>query len=145
VGRAEGEKMKPIEERIRPLVDAINDVGYFKTFSNCEGHFGLRDSHRYDNREKAEVRLHELQGIEETAIETFFAAILKEYVSSPVQRKVTLDICKRYTPNDDGRIEYAYIFTLKPFDPHEADELKQKHVDELIEPVTKAVRHYPII
>jgi hypothetical protein len=137
--------MKPIEERIRPLVDAINDVGYFKTFSSCEGHFGLRDPHRYDNREKAEVRFHELQGIEETTIETFFAAILKEFISSPVQWEATLDICKRYTPNHDGWIEYAYIFTLKPFNPHEANELKRKHVNKLIEVVTEAVRHYPII
>ncbi len=42
-----------IEERIRPLVEALNDIPYISTFSSCEGHFSLED---IDHNDKAYIR-----------------------------------------------------------------------------------------
>lgn len=40
--------MKPIEQRIKPLVDILNTFPFVKTFSSCEGHFTERDPTRHN-------------------------------------------------------------------------------------------------
>lgn len=37
-----------IDEKIKPLVDALNSIDYIKTFSSCQGHFDF-DDERKDN------------------------------------------------------------------------------------------------
>lgn len=137
--------MDPIEEKIAPLVEALNNSGYFTTYSSCEGHFGLHDPHRFDDREKAEVRFEPIDGIADTTIESFFAQVLTPFLNSSAEWKATFDISKKYIPNPDADIEYDYVFTIKPFNPYESNDKKRKHVDSLIKEITESVRRMKLL
>ena len=79
-----------IEERIKPLVDALNSIGYIRTFSSCEGHYEIYDSHSFNNdREYAEV-MFEIDNGKEKDLENLIFNILGEV--SEDFNKTTVDI-----------------------------------------------------
>ncbi len=130
-----------IEQKIEPLVDAINNTSIVKTFSSCEGHYS--DCVDVMDRCCADVRFNPSDGIKEKQIETFFDYILKKYSNLEIQWKAKLQICKQYTPlSNDENIDFIFAIKISPFDKNESDRNKRIDIDKAILEVTKIVKGY---
>lgn len=123
-----------IEEKIKPLVDALNETGILATFSSCEGHFGLHEQELQD-RNHADVRFDLLESISEPKLELFLTYLMTEFNNKHSFTPVELTAYKYYIPTmgfDELRIDASYMIKIEPFDRFESPEKKRKDVDMAI-------------
>src|ERR1700719_857357 len=64
-------KIRPIEPKIKPFVDALNAHKLLKTVSSCQGHISKSDQRRYFDRNSADVRFEILPTVLEQELEAF--------------------------------------------------------------------------
>jgi len=133
-----------IEPRIRPLVDAINDMGLAVTFSSCEGHFGEDLPVGFNDREMADVCFELKEGTSEAELEKLFGHVIGRHVNSSLMWKATLRVHKEYVPGDksDYIPGHVFVFLIRPFDPDVSARTKRKNVDLVIKQTVDSIKEY---
>lgn len=133
-----------IEQRIRPLVDALTDTELLVTYSSCEGHFGETERLGFNDREMAEVRFELKEQISESDVEQLFGHLIGNHVNSPLMWKATLTIHKEYVPGDKSDFipDHVYAFQIRPFDPNDSDTTKRANVDMVIDQSIQSIKEY---
>ena len=99
---------QPIEPRIRPLVDALNETCLLETFSSCQGHFGEENSTGdLNDRSEAEVRAYVRDGVLEADVEDLILYVLSDHMDGRLKWEALLTVCKQYIadPREDGRAQ----------------------------------------
>lgn len=140
--------MDPIEPRIRPLVDALNETHLIETFSSCQGHFGEPQSpDDFTDRTKAHVRAYFLPEVPEGDVEDLILRILSDYMDDSTKWEAHLTISKQYIadPRENGvsqALDAILVVELWPFNPNTSALEKRRAVDRLIEETTVSVRAY---
>ena len=132
-----------IEPGILPLVEALNNTGVVHTFSSCQGHFD--QFHRFNDKNKADVRFHPEDNISEKEIEKFIYFLLSEFNDKHSFDPVILSAHKLYTPlqpNENEIIDYVYVIELTPFDQEVSPEQKRQNVDQAILYAAKLAAKY---
>jgi hypothetical protein len=130
-----------IEPKVLPLVEAINLIKDFKTFSSCEGHYEEADQ-ELTNRNNANIRfILTKNGFLEQA-ERFLI-----YLTTQIEtywHPFTFDAYKMYLPEGSGEFQHDFLFVIiiEPLDRFESPALKRKHTDQGIKKVTKVVYDY---
>ena len=133
-----------IDDRIKSLVDILNQVPYIRTFSSCEAHYELEDIQDH----RANVIFHVEKG-KESEFEGLAALILKETVndwndaSVEIFKRYSVEIFKRYfvRPGDE-HLDHNYEIIIKPFPRKMSLEEKRQYTDEAIKKVVDTVRKY---
>ncbi len=123
-----------IEQRIKGLVDMLNNVPYIETFSSCEGHY---DSDDPDNH-RAEVRMYVA---DEPGFLELSTRILAE--TAPDWGIVLVEMYKRfYVLPDETELREHYMLTIKPFDRNESIENKRQYTNEAIGKIIGVLTEY---
>jgi len=133
-----------IEEKIRPLVDALNETGVLTTFSSCEGHFSLYEQELQD-RNYADVRFDLLESISESKLELFLTYLMTEFNNKHSFTPVQLTAFKYYIPtmgSDELKIDASYMIKIEPFDRFDSPEIKRSNVDVAILQATELVKDW---
>lgn len=129
--------MREIEERIKPLTEILNEVGFISTFSSCEGHYDSKDV----NRHQASVQFH-INGGNEKNFKDIATLILSQTV--PHWHETSVEIYKRfYVLPDETELKTDYSINIRPF-PKRGMRSKEKRrcTDEAITRIISAVRSY---
>lgn len=134
-------KPSPIEPKILPLVNAINQLNIVKTFSSCEGHYE-DDEQELMDRNKADVRFDPLPGIGLDKVERFITYLMTEFNKLYSFAPITLTGYKLYAPNDEYECDFTFVIELKPFDRFNSPLQNRKDTDKAIKGVIELVKKH---
>lgn len=131
-----------IEEKILPLVAALNDTGILYTCSSCQGHFEESDQELQD-RNKADVRFDPADNISLDEIEKFINYIFVEFNERESFSPISMRPYKLYIPHQEGEeADFVFVIELEPFDRFDAPLKKRVAIDNAINVLTVIVREY---
>ncbi|MCY7359208.1 MAG: hypothetical protein LH609_17485 [Rudanella sp.] len=122
--------MSPVEPGILPLVEALNATGLVRTFSSCEGHFGLHEQTLVD-RSYAYVRFVPAEGILPEQVEMAVGIWLITYKKKHGLMPVRVIGYKLFTPVDD-QIDLTFVLELQPFNRFDLPDTKRDDVNRAV-------------
>jgi hypothetical protein len=137
---AEFPKRRPVEARILPLVEALNETKILKTFSSCQGHYkGIEQ--RLQDRNFADVRFFALPTAAEGDVETLLRYINGAFFDLETQMHV--QTYKNYIGfKEMGIYRDSYAIIIKPTDRFEHPARKRACTDEAIQILTVLVKDW---
>jgi len=125
-----------IDDRIKSLVDILNQVSYIRTISSCEAHYESEDTKDH----RANVIFHVGKG-KESEFEGLAALIIKETVND--WSDTSIEIFKRYFVRPGAEhLDRNYETIIKPFSRRMSLEKKREYTDKAIGKVVDAVKKY---
>ena len=130
---------KPIEPKILPLVEAINRIKWFKTFSSCEGHFKKKEQEITD-RNHADVRFDLLKNGTLEQAEHFMWYLIAEFGNGVIPAYISA--YKLYVPKAKGQSDFVFVIQIFPINRFESAKNKRKHTDMGIQRATIIVDKY---
>lgn len=131
-----------IESKIRPFVDALNDIGILQTFSSCQGHYSENEQ-EFQDRNMADVRFDPDENCPRLDIESFLNFLIVEFNNRCSPEPITLKAFKLYSPNSEGRTpDYVYVIQLRPFKRFDCPDKKRQDTDRAILQATEIVNRY---
>lgn len=134
--------VREIEPNIKPLVDALNNLGILRTFSSCQGHYEESEQ-EFTDRNKADIRFHSHDNASDTDIEVFLNFLIVEFDNQHSFNPIYLHAYKLYTPNETGdKPDFVYVVEIEPFDRFDNADKKRKDTDNAILQTTKIVKSY---
>ncbi len=132
--------INPIEPKILPLVEAINQLGLFKTFSSCEGHYLTND--QYMDRKHADVRFDPLPATSLEQTEHFLTFLITEFNNEHSFCPIMLSAHKLYSPNNEYKSDFCFVIRFDPFDLFDKPMDKRTATDKAIKQATLIVQKY---
>lgn len=133
--------VSPIEPKIKPLVDALNNNGICYTFSSCQGHYEDEEQEFMD-RNHADVRFDLCDNISLEAVEHFLTFLITEFQNRHSCTPISLTAHKLYAPTEDYSLDFVYVIELTPFDRFESSKTKREITDIAILQTTQIVNDY---
>ncbi len=131
-----------IEEKIFPLVKALNDTGILHTCSSCQGHFEPREQVLQD-RNMADVRFDPADNISSEKIEEFINYLFVQFNEKESFTPVLLKPHKLYIPDSENKqADFVYVIELNPFDRFDHPNKKRTDMDNAIKALTDIVKDY---
>jgi len=126
-----------IDRKIKPLVDALNSIGYIRTISSCQGHFDREDYEDYHANVIFEVKKedkHKVEGLADIILgetaDTFYEGIV--HVMN-----------RYYRVPGDKELRDNWEIDIIPFKDYGSDEkTKRIRTDNAIKKVTEIVKKY---
>lgn len=140
----------PIEPKILPLVNALNETKIVETFSSCEGHYD-DDIHNLDlevdekeimDRGRAEVRFDPAPNISLDIIERMLIYIISEFDKEHGFYPAIVYSKKIYVPNSQLNIEFVFSLEIRPFNRLEDSIKKRLDTDRAIIQTTEIVNRF---
>ncbi|HEY4065178.1 MAG TPA: hypothetical protein VGM30_24930 [Puia sp.] len=130
-------KPRPIEPKIKPLVDALMQTKLLKTFSSCQGHYRGTDQLQQD-RNFADVRFWKLPKASEKELQAILVYVVSEFW--PQKTDMTMEAFKKYIPSAAVNDDPIYLITLTPLDRFDHPHKKRKDTDNGIKLATELVK-----
>ncbi len=133
--------MKHIEEKIKPLVDALNKVPYIQTFSSCEGHYDTPSNIDNEANQYAQVQF-EIKENSEPKFENLAQIILSQ--TAPDWSDILVRMFKEYyvCPHET-ELNVKYALRIEPFDPRNLTaEQKRIITDREITKIISIIEEY---
>ena len=126
-----------LEERIKPLVNALNEISYIHTMSSCEGHPERENTYG----EYFPHVIFDVQPHWEKEFENLATKILVK--TAPLWDRVKVEIYKRYCvlPTETS-LNHNWMINFLPFDRSMPDYSKIKYYDTAIRAAVSAVHEY---